>query len=196
MPLPSLATLDAASRRRSREISQGDREIGSYLGFAHRTLAFSATEATTDRWGGVRNQDSWSLSERVIAACIEVHRVLGPGLLESMYEASLCEELALRGIAFERQKAVAVVYKGRQLEQGYRTDLIIQEKLLVEIKAVEVLLPVHAAQVITYLQLAGIDDGLLVNFNGLSRRHGLRRLSRTPKNSRSPDLPAKKSRLP
>jgi GxxExxY protein len=139
-------------------------------------------------------ENSWNLSQNVIAACIEVHRVLGPGLLESIYEASLCEELALRGIPFERQRAVSVVYKGKPLEQAYRTDLIVAQQLLVEIKAVDALQPVHAAQVVTYLQLTGVEHGLLVNFNGISLRHGLRRLSRTPKTSRSPDLPAKNSR--
>ena len=122
--------------------------------------------------------------------------MLGPGLLESIYEASLCEEFVLRGIRFERQRAISVVYKGKPLEQAYRMDLIVDGKLLIEVKAVDALQPVHAAQVVTYLQLTGIEDGLLVNFNGLSLHNGLRRLSRTPKNSRSPDLPATTSRPP
>jgi GxxExxY protein len=134
-----------------------------------------------------------SLSELVIGACIEVHRELGPGLLESIYEAALCEELDRRGLAFERQKSFGLAYKGKDLDQGYRVDLIVDSSLLVEIKAVESLLPVHAAQVVSYLRLTGLDAGLLVNFNQLLLRDGLRRLSRTPKSSRSPDLPVKKS---
>ena len=141
--------------------------------------------------------ESWELPHSVIAACFEVHRALGPGLLESMYEAGLCEELELRGIPFVQQKPIPVLYKGKRLEQAYRLDLVVDERLVVEIKAIDGLLPVHAAQVVTYLRLTGIEDGLLVNFNTLSLRHGLRRVSRTHPNSRSsrsPDLPVKKSR--
>ena len=128
---------------------------------------------------------------------MEVHRQLGPGLLENMYEAALCEELTLRGIPFARQVAIPVSYKGKRLEQAYRLDLVIDDRLVVEIKALDQLLPVHAAQLVTYLRLTGIEDGLLVNFNTFSLRHGLRRISRTHPNSRpsrSPDLPVKKSR--
>jgi GxxExxY protein len=128
---------------------------------------------------------------------MEVHTELGPGLLESIYEAALCEELEIRSIRYERQRTVPVLYKGRPLAQAYRVDLLVDERLLVEIKAVDQLLPVHAAQAITYLRVAGIEDGLLVNFNAASLRHGLRRLSRTTKTSRTsrpPVLPVK-SRL-
>lgn len=119
------------------------------------------------------------LSELVIAACIEVHRHLGPGLLESIYEAALCAELTLRGLAFRQQQALPVVYKGIRLPQSYRVDLVVADALLVEVKAIEELLPVHAAQVLTYLQVTGIETGLLVNFNTSLIRHGLRRLTRT-----------------
>jgi len=125
---------------------------------------------------------------------MEVHTELGPGLLESVYEAALCEELAIRGIPFERQYSVSLSYKGRDLEQTYRADIVVGDQLLVEIKSVEDLLPIHAAQVITYLRVTGIETGLLVNFNAVSLRHGLRRLSRTPKTSRTsrpPFLPVK-----
>jgi GxxExxY protein len=142
-------------------------------------------------------QVDFSVSKRVIAACIEVHRQLGPGLLESIYEIALCEELTLRAIPFERQLSIPVTYKGKQLDQTYRIDLLVAGQLLLEVKSVESLLPVHSAQVITYLRVTGLETGLLVNFNTLVLKDGLRRLSRTPpKNSRfsrSPDLPVKKS---
>jgi GxxExxY protein len=144
----------------------------------------------------VSSSPSWNLSEEVIGACMAVHTELGPGLLESIYEVSLCEELDLRGVRYERQRTVPVIYKGKTLDQDYRLDLLVDGRLLVEIKAVDVLLPVHAAQAITYLRVAGIEEGLLVNFNAVSLRHGLRRLTRTPQTSRTsrpPVLPVKKS---
>jgi GxxExxY protein len=138
--------------------------------------------------------ETWNLSERVIAACMEVHTELGPGLLESVYEAALCEELAMRGIPFRRQQPISLSYKGKDLEQTFRIDLVVGDRLLVEIKSVQELLPIHAAQAITYLRVTGIQTALLVNFNAVSLRHGLRRLSHTPKtsrNSRPPVLPVK-----
>jgi GxxExxY protein len=139
---------------------------------------------------------NWDLTDKGIAACIEVHRQLGPGLLESMYEASLCAELELRGVRFQRQVALPVKYKGLTLEPTYRADLVVADRLLVEVKSVETLLPIHVAQVSTYLRVTGLETGLLVNFNATAIRHGLRRLSCTPKISRtspSPHLPVKKS---
>ncbi|HEX2869875.1 MAG TPA: GxxExxY protein [Polyangiaceae bacterium] len=139
----------------------------------------------------------WELSDKVIASCIEVHRHLGPGLLESAYEAALCEELTSRRIPFRRQCNFPVVYKGKALDQSYRIDLVAAERLIVEVKAVEGLLPpVHAAQVLTYLRLTGIECGLLVNFNTELIRHGLRRVSLTPqilasRTSPPPRLPVK-----
>lgn len=106
-------------------------------------------------------------SADVIGALIEVHRCLGPGLLESAYEACLCAELSERRIPFERQRPVAVRYKGVLVECGYRLDLVVGEGILVELKAVERLLPIHEAQVITYLRLARLSVGLLVNFNSI-----------------------------
>jgi GxxExxY protein len=107
---------------------------------------------------------------------IEVHRHLGPGLLEAVYEECVCDELTSRGLAFERQRVIPLVYKGRALDAGYRIDLIVDGRVLVELKAVDALLPVHAAQIITYLRLSGIPVGLLVNFNVPALRHGIRRL--------------------
>ena len=116
-------------------------------------------------------------SESVIGACIEVHRHLGPGLLESAYEQCLCHELTLASEPYERQKPLPVRYKGIELQTGYRLDLVVDSQLVVELKAVERLLPVHEAQVITYLKLSGLPVGLLVNFHAVAIKHGLRRLT-------------------
>ena len=115
------------------------------------------------------------LTERVIGAALEVHRALGPGLLESTYELCLCLELSLRGIGFERQKAVAVEYKGVKLDCGYRVDLLVENQLVVELKAVEALTPINDAQLLTYLRLGGWSIGLIINFNVQLLKHGIRR---------------------
>ena len=120
----------------------------------------------------------WDLSERVLGACIEVHRHLGPGLLESAYEQCLCHELSLTGLSFDRQRPLPVTYKGVMLACGYRLDVVVEEKLVLELKAVDHLLPVHEAQVLTYLKLTDLDVGLLVNFNTPVLRRGIRRLVR------------------
>jgi GxxExxY protein len=119
-------------------------------------------------------------SEHVIGALIEVHRALGPGLLESAYEACFCHELWLRGLAFERQRPVGITYKGMIIDCGYRIDVLVESRLLVELKAIERLLPLHAAQILTYMKLSAVSTGLLVNFNVTSLRQGLRRLSLPP----------------
>ena len=116
-------------------------------------------------------------SDTVIGACIEVHRHLGPGLLESTYEHCLCHELTLRGIGFRRQVPVPLSYKGLSLDCGYRLDLLVEPQILVELKAVERLLPIHEAQALTYLKLTGLKTALLVNFNVPVLRLGLRRLT-------------------
>jgi len=105
------------------------------------------------------------LSELVIGAAIEVHRTLGPGLLESTYEACLVFELVERGAQVERQKALPVRYRGVVIDCGYRIDLLVGGQLIVELKAVERILPVHEAQLLTYLRLSGLSVGLLLNFN-------------------------------
>jgi len=105
------------------------------------------------------------LTERVIGAAIEVHRALGPGLLESAYEECLCHEFHLQGIVFERQRPLPVEYKSVKLDCGYRLDLIVEDKLILEIKCVEHLLPVHEAQLLTYLKMTGMRVGLILNFN-------------------------------
>jgi len=105
------------------------------------------------------------LTEQVIGAAIEVYRALGPGLLESAYEECLCHEFHLRGISFERQRPLPVEYKGVKLDCGYRLDLTVENKVILEIKCVEHILPVHEAQLLTYLTMTGIRVGLLLNFN-------------------------------
>ncbi len=116
------------------------------------------------------------LTQQVIGAAIEVHRVLGPGLLESAYEECLCFELSLRGISFHRQVPLPVVYKGVTLECGYRMDLVVPERLVIEIKTVDKILSVHEAQLLTYLRLSGIKTGLLINFHTAVIKDGIRRM--------------------
>jgi len=115
------------------------------------------------------------LSEHVIKLAIDVHRQLGPGLLESAYEECLCFEFKQGGIAFARQVPLPVEYKSVRLDCGYRMDVVVERELIVEIKAVERVLPIHEAQVLTYLRLSGLKVGLLMNFNSLLLKDGLRR---------------------
>jgi GxxExxY protein len=115
------------------------------------------------------------LTKAVIGAAIEVHRALGPGLLESAYEECLCEELKLRGIPFERQKPLPLAYKGKQLDCGYRLDLAVDNAVVVELKAVEAFAPIHDAQLLTYLRLGGWKAELLINFIVPVLRDGIRR---------------------
>jgi GxxExxY protein len=105
------------------------------------------------------------LTERVIGAAIEVHRALGPGLLESAYEECLCHEFHLRGLGFQRQVPLPVEYKGVRLDCGYRIDLVVEDAVVLEIKCVEHTLPVHEAQLLTYLKMTGKRVGLILNFN-------------------------------
>jgi GxxExxY protein len=115
------------------------------------------------------------LTQRIIGAAIEVHRQLGPGLLESAYEECLARELQLRGVAFDRQKPIPVVYKGVKLECGYRIDLLVENRVVVELKAIEAIAPVHEAVVLTYLKLSGNRVGLLINFHVPVLKDGIRR---------------------
>ena len=125
----------------------------------------------------IRSPDD-PVTERIISACIEVHRLLGPGLLESAYEQCLCRELSLREIPFRRQVPLPVEYPGMLLDCGYRLDLPVCEDVVLELKAVDHLLAVHLAQVLTYLKLGDYRVGLLVNFNETAVKRGLRRLTR------------------
>ena len=116
------------------------------------------------------------LTEQIIGAAIEVHKQLGPGLLESTYQACLCHELELRGISFECQKPLPLEYKGIRLECGYRIDLLVAGLVIVELKSVEALAPIHEAQLLTYLKLTGVKVGLLISFNVVVLKEGIRRL--------------------
>jgi GxxExxY protein len=117
-----------------------------------------------------------SLTESVIGLAIEVHRALGPGLLESAYQECLCYELKAKGMAFGRQVALPVVYKSVKLDCGYRMDLVVEDRLVVELKTVEKILPIHEAQLLTYLRLSGIRTGLLLNFNTAVLKNGIKRM--------------------
>lgn len=106
-----------------------------------------------------------ALTESIIGAAIEVHRALGPGLLESAYQACLAREFALRSLTFEQEKPIPVTYKDVNLDCGYRVDFLVNAKVVVELKAVEQMHPVYEAQLLTYLKLTGCKVGLLINFN-------------------------------
>ena len=116
------------------------------------------------------------LSEQIIGAAIEVHRHLGPGLLESAYHRCLVHELGLRGLSLETEVSLGIDYKGIRLASGYRLDIVVENKVVVEVKAVEGLAPIHQAQLLTYLRLGGYQLGLLVNFNVSVLREGIKRL--------------------
>ena len=113
------------------------------------------------------------LTEKIIGAAIEVHKTLGPGLLESAYEACLVHELISQGLSIARQVELPVVYKGQHVECAFRMDIVVEGQVLIELKAVETLLPIHEAQLMTYLKLSGIRVGLLMNFNALTIKAGL-----------------------
>lgn len=106
-----------------------------------------------------------SVTGEIIGAAIEVHRLLGPGLLESAYEECLCRELEMRSIRFDRQVEIPITYKGCTLTYGYRLNLLVNDSVIVELKAVEAILSVHKAQLLTYLRLSGKKTGLLLNFH-------------------------------
>ena len=116
------------------------------------------------------------ISRKIIGAAIEVHKVLGPGLLESAYEMGLERELKIRGLNVRRQVALPLVYKGEKCDIGYRIDLLVENKVIVEIKSVESLNNVHIAQVLTYLKLSNCKLGLLINFNVSLLKNGIKRL--------------------
>ncbi len=120
--------------------------------------------------------DEKELSGEVIGAAIEVHRLLGPGLLESAYELALERELVLRGMSVERQKAVPLEYKGVALGDGFRIDMLVNDLLLVEVKAADHLLPIHESQLLTYLRLTTKRFGLLINFNKRVLKTGIKRI--------------------
>jgi GxxExxY protein len=115
------------------------------------------------------------ISKDIIGCALEVHKILGPGLLESAYEECLMYELLKTGLVVERQKPVPVVYKEIKLECGYRLDLIIENEIIVELKSVDALAPIHEAQILTYMRFSKIKTGLLINFNVTSLKNGIKR---------------------
>ena len=117
------------------------------------------------------------VTEKIIGAAIEVHRLLGPGLLESVYQQSLQIEFALRGIRFEAQAPVALVYKGHVMAAPLKLDLLVEGVVIVEIKALQALEPMHTAQLLTYLRLTGLTSGLLLNFHEVTLKQGIQRVS-------------------
>jgi len=117
-----------------------------------------------------------NLSNRVIGCAIEVHRHLGPGLLESTYENCLAHEFHIRNIPFNLQHPLPVEYKGIKLDCGYRIDILVDNRLIVEIKSVDMILPIHQAQLLTYMKLSNISIGLLVNFNVKYLKNGIKRM--------------------
>jgi GxxExxY protein len=121
--------------------------------------------------------DIGNLTGEVIGAAIEVHKTLGPGLLESTYEECLCRELELRKIPYERQKELPIEYKGLKLDCGYRLDILVANRVILELKACESLQPIHEAQLLTYLKLTGIKLGLLINFNVPMLKQGIKRIA-------------------
>lgn len=115
------------------------------------------------------------LTKQIIGFAIEVHRHLGPGLLESAYEECLCWEFREAGLAFRRQEALPIVYKGHRLDFAYRMDLVVENQVVLEVKTVDKLLPVHEAQLLTYLRMSGLRVGLLLNFHSAYLRDGILR---------------------
>jgi len=116
------------------------------------------------------------LSSRIIRAAIEVHKALGPGLLESAYEECICRELSIEGLSLERQKPLAVQYKGIDLDCGYRLDVVVENAIILELKSCDKIEPIHKAQLLTYLRLSGLKLGLLLNFNVPLMRDGIVRI--------------------
>jgi GxxExxY protein len=116
------------------------------------------------------------LTDKVIGAAIEVHRSIGPGLLESAYRQCLCHELNAQGLKVRQEVALPVSYKGIQLECGYRLDVVVNDQLVLELKTVETLLPIHQAQLLTYMRLGGFNTGLLINFHVPMLTKGIKRL--------------------
>jgi len=126
--------------------------------------------------GTEKNYFDADLTEIIIGCAIEVHRALGPGLLESVYEECLCYELQLRQVQIERQKNLPLRYKNVFLDAGYRLDIVVEKKVIVELKCVEKILPVHEAQIMTYLRLSKLKTGLLINFFTPVLKDGIRRI--------------------
>ena len=131
---------------------------------------------TTENTELTEKEETSSLTGKIIGAAIEIHRALGPGLLESAYEACLLYELRLRKLKVESQKSMPVFYKDVMLDCGYRVDLVIENQVILEIKSVNTLAPIHEAQLLSYLKLSNCKIGLLINFNVKILKEGIRRM--------------------
>ena len=116
------------------------------------------------------------LSSKIIGAAIEVHKTLGPGLLESAYKECLCHELSIQGLLFEKQKPLSIDYKGKKMDCGYRLDIVVEKAVIIELKSCEKIEPIHKAQLLTYLKLSGLNLGLILNFNVPLMRDGIVRI--------------------
>ncbi len=136
------------------------------------TQGFTTTEVTEI----TEKKDNSTLTGKIIGAAIEVHRALGPGLLESAYEACLTYELRLRGLKVESQKPLPLIYKNVMLECGYRLDIVVENQVIIEIKTVNSIAPIHEAQLLSYLKLSNCKIGLLINFNVIVLIDGIRRM--------------------
>jgi GxxExxY protein len=134
-------------------------------------------------------QEHDKITEAIIGAAINVHRALGPGLLESAYEACLAYDLTEAGWTVEKQKALPLIYRGLSMDCGYRLDLLVDGKVVVEVKSVEALAPIHQAQLLSYLKLSGCKLGLIINFNVTLLKHGIMRLAHNLEESTSPPSP-------
>jgi GxxExxY protein len=132
---------------------------------------------TTEDTESTEEFENNSLTDAIIGAAISVHRELGPGLLESAYEKCLAFELTRSGMQIASQQEIPIKYKGQSIESGFRADLIVENKVLIELKSVDQLIPVHTAQVLTYLKLTGLQTALLINFNVQLLKNGIKRLS-------------------
>ena len=126
------------------------------------------------------------LTGRIIGAAITVHRDLGPGLLEGTYEECLAAELDFCGIRFEKQVSLPISYREKILTRAYRLDFVVEKSVVIELKAVEKILPVHEAQMLTYLRLSGLETGLVINFNSVPLKAGIRRINKTKTSPVSP----------
>ena len=138
-----------------------------------------------------RDAEGTEITREVIGAAIDIHRALGPGLLESAYQQCLCRELSLRRVPYVRQVALPLEYKGLKLDCSYRLDLLVASSVVVEVKAISALEPIHAAQLLTYMKLGGWGLGLLINFNVPLLRNGIRRMILS-----APSAPSAPLRLP
>lgn len=136
-------------------------------------MHFLTTESTEDT---EKEEESSSLTGKIIGAAIDIHRALGPGLLESAYEACLIYELRLRKLKVEAQKTMPIFYKDVMLDCGYRVDLIVEDQIIVEVKSVSSLVSIHEAQLLSYLKLSNCKIGLLINFNVKYLKQGIRRM--------------------